>query len=99
MAGIDLLNTPAIDANIVDPFLDRLRNEVIPQIQAAVRAELNNAIAQGSNVVQGTLLGVQGVEDKAAADVQKIINGLDGWSVTIGPFTIPEIPIRLKGKP
>jgi hypothetical protein len=92
---MDILNTQAIDANVVDPLLDRLKKEIIPQLQTVVREEVNNAIAQASNVINGTLLGIQGTEDKAASDVAKIVKSLDGWTVTVGPFTIPAIPIQL----
>lgn len=76
----------------INPALDRLKNEIIPTLQAAMRSELNNGILQLSNVVQGALLAVQATEDKAAADVRGLLAGLDGWTLDI---TIPPITIRL----
>ena len=83
-----------LSVDLINPALDKIRAETVPAIQAAVRAELNNAIGQVSNVLAGVILGIQGTEDKAAADVRTIITGLDGWKLQID---IPPITLRLSG--
>ena len=89
---MDVLNEAEIARLIVAPALDKIRTETIPALQAAVREELNNAVVQLSNVLNGALLAVQGTEDKAAHDVAALVAGLAGWTLDI---SIPPIMIRL----
>jgi hypothetical protein len=98
--GLDLLNTQAIDANVVDPALDRLKAEIIPELEAVIQRRIDSAIEEVSNVIKGILLGAQGIEDKTLADVQKLVAGLDGWTVSISlpPIQVGPVTIRL-GKP
>lgn len=89
---MDILNTQAIDSNVIDPLLNRLKAEIIPALEGVIQRQANSGALQLSNIVQGTLLGIQATEDKAAADVRGLLAGLDGWTLDI---TIPPITLRL----
>ena len=94
---MDLLNTQAIDANVIDPLLNRLKAELIPQLEAVIQRRVDSAIEQASNVIHGVLVGVQGIEDKSATDVRGILASLDGWTVQVAlpPIQLGPVTIRL----
>ena len=58
----DILNTKAIDSNVVDPFLDRVEKEIIPQLEDVIQRRIAEALAI-----------VQTIETKAAVDVKDAI--------------------------
>lgn len=92
---MDVLNEQQIREQIIDPALTRLNNETLPATGAALSAVLTPAIAEISNVLNGVLQGLQATADKAVADLHTEIAALDGWTVEIGPISIPPITIRL----
>ena len=46
-------------------------------------------------MIQGMLIGLQAIEDKGQMDVKKILLGVNGSVVEIGPFTIGGIPVSV----
>lgn len=70
---MDILNTQAIDSNVIDPLLNRLKAEIIPALEGVIQRQANSGALQLSNIVQGTLIGIQATEDKAAADIKPIL--------------------------
>ena len=79
--GLDPLNTKAIDANVVDPFLDRLKGEIIPALEAVVERRIDEAVTEISNTIHGTLVGVQAIADSTTAKltpILKLANDLQG---------------------
>jgi hypothetical protein len=95
--GLDLLNTQAIDANVVDPMLDRLKAEIVPALEAVIQRRVDSAIEQASKTVHEALVGIQSIEDRAVSDAEGIIATLDGWTVDISlpPTQVGPVTIRL----
>jgi hypothetical protein len=61
-----------------------------------LQASADRLVLQLSNVIAGTLQGMQGVEDKAAADLDRLVERLDGITVEVDPIVIPKIVVRVK---
>jgi hypothetical protein len=74
------------------PEIERLLDEAVADLNNRLAANIDRAVAQLSNVIHGTLLGVQGITSKLAVDAPDLLAAQDGWTVTI---TIPPITIRL----
>lgn len=92
---MDVIDEKKLTELVVNPMLDRIEKEVIPQ----VKAQADAILASASNVINGTLVGLQAITDKAGADLAGIIAGLDGWTLTVEmpPIAIPPVTIRLNG--
>jgi hypothetical protein len=81
----DILGIEAIEYKVIDSLLDRLKAEIIPALEAVIKRRVDDAIEQVSNTIHGALVGAQGIEDKAAADIKMVIGALDGWMVVLDP--------------
>jgi hypothetical protein len=92
---MDILNEQKLKDSLVDPALDRIEKEVIPELKAQADAIL----AEASNVLHGTLVGLQAMADAIWVNLAKSIAGLDGWTLTVEmpPIVIPPVTIRLRG--
>lgn len=69
--------------------------DLLQSVNQIVAAQLGAAATQLSSIVKGAILGAQAIEDKAQADLSSLVLSLDGWTVEIGPITVPAISIRL----
>ncbi len=74
------------------PQIERLLDEAVADLNNRLAANVDRAVAQLSNVVHGTLLGIQGIGDKLMAGAGQLLAAQDGWNLTI---QIPPITIRL----
>ncbi len=74
------------------PQIERLLDEVVADLNNRLAANIDRAVAQLSNVVHGTLVGIQGIGDKLISDAGQVFAAQDGWTLTI---QIPPITIRL----
>jgi hypothetical protein len=74
------------------PQIERVLDEAVADMNNRLAANIDRAVGQISNVVQGALLGVQAIADKASVDLGVLLAAQDGWTLTI---SIPPITIRL----
>ncbi len=74
------------------PQIERVLDEAVADMNNRLAANIDRAVAQISNVVQGALLGAQAIADTASVDLGSLLAAQDGWTLTI---TIPPITIRL----
>jgi hypothetical protein len=74
------------------PEIERLLDEAVADLNNRLAANIDRAVAQVSNVIHGTLLGMQGITSKLTTDLRDVLAEQDGWTVTI---TVPPITIRL----
>lgn len=105
--GLDVLDTKAITENVVNPALDRLKGEIIPELEAVIQRRLDSAITELSNTIHGTLVGVQGIADsttaklepvlKLATDLQGLVNELQQLVAKLNGGG--EITLRLAAPP
>ena len=89
---IDALDEERIRTQIVDPALERIEKTTVPTIRAAGDELADRLVKEVSGVVNGALLGLQGIADKLVVDTAQLLAKQDGWELTI---TIPPITIRL----
>jgi hypothetical protein len=83
--------------NVIDEGkLQGALDEVIDRAMKQLQASADRLVLQLSNVIAGTLQGMQGVEDKAAADLDRLVERLDGITVEVDPIVIPKIVVRVK---
>jgi hypothetical protein len=85
---MDLIDEQKVANVIINPALDRLEKEVIPQL----RDVLTEVVAKMSTVADTLVADVSVVELSAAADLRRLVAGFDGWTLTI---QVPPITIRL----
>lgn len=92
---MDVLNEAQLRKEVVDPAISRLNGETIPAVQAALHAELQFATSQLDSLGQSMLQGLRSSVTAALAEVSSVVAQQDGWTLEIGPITIPAISIRL----
>jgi hypothetical protein len=92
---MDVIDERKLSDVVVNPALDRIEKEVIPQMKQQADAIL----AEVSNIINGTLAGLQSMTDAIWVNLAKSIAGLDGWTLTVEmpPIAIPPVTIRLNG--
>lgn len=81
------------------PLINSALADAIDRLNKELSANIDRAAVEFSNVINGTLLGVQGIVNSVPPKVAELLAAQDGWTATI---TIPPITIRLtkpKGEP
>lgn len=86
------------DPAVIKAAVDQLHaaaDEVVDRLNAALTVNLNSALlrsdimlGRGADVIRAILAGT-------VVDLQTTIKSLDGWTMDIGPITIPPFTIRL----
>jgi hypothetical protein len=66
-------------------LIDRAQKATDTELQqvATILAPFATSLAGLSNIVKAILVGAQSIEDKGAADVRGMIEGLDGWTAEV----------------
>jgi hypothetical protein len=87
------------DTDTIDPMLDRLKAEIIPALQAGIRAEVNNLMLQQTNLISAAILGVEATEDKAAHDIAPFARMADQITTFLAALNGgASVEVRLKPK-
>ena len=97
--ALDLIDEGKIKSGIIDPTLDRVEKETIPQLGKTTQDAENNIATQLSNIVAGTLQAIQASFDKLVSDANHLLDRANGAELTIGPIVVPEFTIKLRVPP
>ncbi len=92
---MDVINEQQFKQVIIDPMLDRLKNEIIPALEAAVQTQLDSALAKIDHIgltAGDSVVTAASTLTEAVADLRKLVESLDGTTVTV---SVPDIVVTL----
>jgi hypothetical protein len=62
------------------PQIERVLDEAVADMNSHLAANIDRAVGQISNVVQGALVGVLATADKASVGLVALMAAQDGWT-------------------
>ncbi len=89
--------------NVEDPavlaaFVAQLKSaadEFVDRLSAALQSNLSTGASDLTAIADQLAVSAQALETKTVNDLDQTISELDGWTLDIGPITIPAFSIRL----
>jgi|SRR5215471_327729 len=92
---MDVIDEGKLRDQLVKPTLDRLESQTIPALQQALDHELLTAGTIVRGLVDEAVQKITTAGESLLAEARELLKEQDGWTLEIGPITIPAITIRL----
>lgn len=91
---MNVVDGEKLTAQVVNPALDRLKGELLPELDAILQRNIGTLTGAVHGAIDSAIAGLGGLLYKVDGDAAKLLAGLDGWTLEI---EVPKISIRLSG--
>jgi len=93
--GLDVINEEKLASVVINPALDRVQHDVIPELFKGVGAAIDGLRDNIANTIKNALSGAEFLLKTANNDLNAAIDRLDGAEIEIGPIEVPAFTVKL----